>query len=148
MRKVDVATAWCRLAADDERVNITKSPVSETDTRSPTFDDYEFYTRNETKLFESMFRVYFIGSSLTGMRRELWLRFPYVTHPATGQQSDVMQSRHLNEAGISIWTHPDAEIIHLKQDPSETYPASWANTEGSPKVVAHHFWKGDECQGK
>ena len=65
-----------------------------------------------------LFRTYFVGFSLTGMRRELWLRFPFTTIYSNVtkryQSSDLSLSKRLQEAGVTAWCARDAFVPHLK----------------------------------
>ena len=93
------------------------------------------------------FRTYFMGNVYTGMRRDLWLRFPFrVYHPpwnkspTYGFGSDMELSMRLIKAGIPMMCHSDAFVYHL---------ASGANNivgKVKPEVIFDPFEPGPKKQ--
>ena len=46
--------------------------------------------------------------------RDLFLKFPLMTHP-NSCSSDHHWSYRLQQAGVKVWTHPDAYVKHLRR---------------------------------
>jgi len=112
LRDHEAATGYCRLSQDSPLVNVVRSPLQLRDGAVPTLDDYDFYRLSEVRrLDRPVFPTWFGGWALTGLRRQLWLDFPFAVNRVTGMQSDFETFFRLNRA---IVAHRDAYVEHLK----------------------------------
>jgi hypothetical protein len=62
--------------------------------------------------------THFMGMSLTGMTRDMWLRFPYgcfTDRRPHGQSSDFHLSARLRDAGVPMVAARSGEVQHLKE---------------------------------
>lgn len=76
-----------------------------------------FATQQRVRSMPEYFRTYFTGMTLLGMRRKLWLKYPFRvwTNPLTGRSSnsDYVLSQRLNRDGIAIPVAREAFCYHL-----------------------------------
>jgi acetyltransferase-like isoleucine patch superfamily enzyme len=128
------ATGYCRIASDSEFVNVTKSPVTLKNGAVPVWDDYDFYTMDEVKKFAGEFVVWFGGWALTGMRRELWLQYPFSVNPRTGQQSDFETAHRMGLDGRCFYSHAGTFIDHLKQKKDVSFQSHWLVGNETPSM--------------
>ncbi len=81
----------------------------------PVSDDYPSWsTLDDVLNREGVFRQYLAGMALTCYPRKILLDFPLGVYPS-GFSSDHEISYRLHKAGVKVWTHPDAFLLHLKQ---------------------------------
>lgn len=134
----DAATGYCRLAADDPRVNLTRKPL-----RAPGgrvgWKSYDFFTLDELQRTEGEVTSHFGGWALTGMRRELWLRFPFEVNRHSRCQTDAQTALRMAAAGLSFVTHRDSYIEHLKRDPNQTLDDGWLVGHERPCIRWERF---------
>jgi acetyltransferase-like isoleucine patch superfamily enzyme len=128
------STGYCRIALNSEFANVTKSPVTLKDGIAATWDDYEFYTMAEIQRFSGEFVTWFGGWALTGMRRELWLQYPFCVNPKTRQQSDFETAHRLGRDGRCFYSHPDACIEHLRPSKAGSLRSHWLVGNESPSM--------------
>lgn len=128
----EAATGWSNMSTVNTRGNVRFKPIH---------GNYAFYvlTHSITQLYKvteglrlnsfpsskqilaknGEFYTYFSGFSFFGMRRKLWLKYPFqVYHGLLGFKkngfgSDFMQSDRLNKAGIPILCDSRAFFYHL-----------------------------------
>ncbi|MCC7421313.1 MAG: hypothetical protein IT428_13600, partial [Planctomycetaceae bacterium] len=127
------ATGYCRLAVDDPRVNLTSSPVRDYQGRI-AWKSYDFLTIDDVKRTEGPFPSWFGGWALTGMRRELWLRYPFEVNAGTQCQSDAQTAIRMARDGRFFASHRDAYIEHLKDDPNHSLKQDWLVGVEAPRV--------------
>lgn len=128
------ATGYCRLALNSESVNLTKTPVRLLNGSFATWSDYDFYSLAEVEGRDREFVSWFGGWSLTGMRRDLWLRVPFQVNAKTRQQSDFEAAYRLGQLGQCFYSHPQAFIEHLKPTPEMTCRANWLVDHEPPSI--------------
>lgn len=108
----EIATGYCRLSQDSPYVNLTRGPLRLQNGKYPLMEDYDFYHGEEVRRLQDPVCVtWFGGWALTGMRRHLWLQYPFRVNPTTGMQSDFEVFRQLARPVIA---HRDAYIEHIK----------------------------------
>jgi len=112
LRTHEGATGYCHLSQDSPYVNVTRAPLRLSNGQVPIIDDYDFYHQDEVRQFaEPEFKTWFGGWALTGLRRELWLEFPFAVNQYTGMQTDFESFIRLKRP---IVCHRDAYIDHQK----------------------------------
>jgi hypothetical protein len=120
----EAATGWCSIKRDGGVANVTFRPLrgSRPGPFSVTWAKVADVLKQEV-----VFRTWFGGMCLTGMRRYLWERFPYRVfewHGAPLHQnvpaeinkywgSDYSLSRRLQDNGVGIFCHKLAFVYHL-----------------------------------
>lgn len=76
-----------------------------------------FPTMEQVRALGGEFRTKTICNCFTGMRRALWLRFPFMVaksvYSSRGFGSDIMLYERLKRAGISVWCDSRAFFYHL-----------------------------------
>ncbi len=103
------------------------------------YDD-DFMTRTEVKNSkQNYFTTKFTGWSFTGMSREIWLKYPYQTSSKESNTDAQFSLRYAIRGGNEIWTHKDAEHIHLKKTLSKTEKSNWIVGVEEPVI---HFGDG------
>lgn len=81
------------------------------------------------------FTTTFTGWSFTGMPKEVWLNYPFRT-AFSGSHTDAQFTiRYVLNNYNEIWTHKDAEHIHLKQESNNTFKQDWI--VGIEKPIIH-----------
>lgn len=116
-----VATGYCNLFPKSPLVNLITTPIPPTPYREENGKSYFqssptlFMTGKEADEYpERIFRVYFAGFALTGMRREVWLTHPFKCwHKGTGMASDHTVCYSLQQDGIPIMAVRGAFSEHL-----------------------------------
>lgn len=116
--KYPVVSAYCNLASDDFRTNLTKTPL-----RTPiSKESYDLYTVGEVmERRDPLVPTFYTGFCLTGMSTDLWRKYPYQveTDGADHMAADFNLSRRLTDDGVPIVAHRDAFIWHVKERWSE-----------------------------
>lgn len=107
-----VVTGYCNLdTSGDDRVNITRSPLTE----PRTMASYDFYTQAQVDKYTTpLVPTHFAGFALTGMSRELWQRYPFRAYGDPGCSSDFHLSRRLADARVPIVAPKAARVHHVK----------------------------------
>jgi hypothetical protein len=128
-----VYTGYCNMSPTIYRGTVRFKPIHGTQTfYVATHMFRQLYPLTQAMRFNSFaqlkdivakngeFRTYFMGNVYTGMRRELWLKFPFrVYHPPWdkapmhGFGSDMELSMRLIKAGIPMYCHSNAFVYHL-----------------------------------
>lgn len=111
----DVATGWCNLDNTGSDCTINTVPLTD---NVPSLQAYNFLPIEAAEqLPREPVRTYFHGYALTVMTRELWLRYPYLVYGADhgGWASDFHQCVRLQQDNIPVWTHPFANMHHVKE---------------------------------
>ena len=78
-------------------------------------------------------RTAYANFALTGMKREVWLKYPVQTHPR-GNSSDHQLSWRLQSNGVEVWTHPDAFITHMRRGWSPLM-RKWLVGNEKPQII-------------
>ena len=121
----DVFTGWMNMHIEDNgnfsresTVCFGRLPPIADEGWGPERDEYQpwvsMHTMARYKMREEPLRTAYANFALTGMKREMWLKYPVMTHPR-GNSSDHQLSYRLQSGGIEVWTHPDAFITHLRR---------------------------------
>lgn len=114
-KRFTVTTAYCKIDKRSTVVNLAKSPLIQNQPND--INDYNLYEYND--LPNDDIRTYFTGMALTTMPVELWQMFPFQCYRSVysenGYASDYFLSKRLQDAGIPIYTHKDAEVFHEKE---------------------------------
>jgi hypothetical protein len=106
-----VVTGYSNLDVIDMRVNLTKRPF-ELLTRSVA-EDYDLYHLSEVLGWpDRLVPTCFAGFAVTGMSRDMWLKFPY---RSDGVPSDWNLSRRLQDAKVPIVAPKAAFMWHVKE---------------------------------
>lgn len=106
-----VVTGYCNLDATDMRVNLTRRPFRNTHTS--TMEDYDLYHLSEVLGWpDELVPTHFAGFALTGMDREMWLRYPY---QSDGVPSDFNLARRLQGDQVPIVAPKQAFMWHTKE---------------------------------
>jgi len=121
--KYDVFTAWMNMHFEKDGTFSREStvcfnqlmPIAQPDW-GPTREEYPPWVTIETMnaQVKKPLRTAYANFALTGMKKEMWLKYPVKTHPC-GRASDHQLSWRLQSDGIEVWTHPDAFITHLRR---------------------------------
>lgn len=114
-----VVTGYCNLDEKSPLVNLTSRPFAIKD--RPVWSDYAWMGRAEVEAYPGDYiTTHFAGLALTGMSREMWLRYPFavITKPddPRGYGSDWYLCRRLQDDGVSIVAPVGAFMEHLKED--------------------------------
>lgn len=134
----EVFTGWCNMSPDNPRANIRLGPlpgrhaffvithgISQLQRLTNHMKNLTFPLPSQFANIDVPFRVFFMGFAFTGMRRELWLRFPFRTYSNmtnnNGNGSDYLVSDRLAKAGIPMWSHRDAKFYHLANHAKGTF---------------------------
>ena len=117
-------TGWCPLAEGHDLCNLSRNKLPE---GPPNEGSYDFLTCDEARADRGgqLISSSFAGMALTTMSRELWERFPFDVYGGQngwGFASDYHLSYRLQQAGVSIVSHRDAEIRHVKKTWNEPDP--------------------------
>ena len=120
LEKYEVFTGYCNMYLGSEEVNLCSKPLTLTNGIYPLIGDYNFMTFEDVKKQKDIFRTYLAGLSLTGMRRNLWLKYPLQAYLVNqndikGVSCDHNLSYRLTKDNVSIYTHKKAYIKHLKK---------------------------------
>lgn len=109
------ATGWCRLDATHEDVNLTSGPLLYS---WPCDEAYSFRSYEQAAGWDdSPIPTFLMGMALTGMTRDLWLRFPYAVYGEGqgGWASDYSLSWRLMCSGIPMVAAPGGYVEHVKE---------------------------------
>lgn len=118
-----VFTGYCNMTIKSKLVNLTDEPITLINNKYPISQDYKFITfKDVEKKNTDIFKTYLAGFALTGMRRDLWLKYPFKVYlmnsnDKKGVSSDHNLSIRLNSDNIPIYTHKNAFVKHLKGSP-------------------------------
>jgi len=119
----DVFTGWSNMHFEADgsfsrqsTVCFHRLPLLKEPEWGPKREDYPPWVTMETMnlLAKEPIKTAYANFALTGMTREMWLKYPPKTHPR-GNASDHQLSWRLQKDGIDVWTHPDAFITHLRR---------------------------------
>jgi len=107
-----VATGYCNVSLDNPLSTITRAPI---DQPEPSLESYGFLTNQSVqKLEDDIIRTYFASWSMSGMTRDMWLKYPYKTM-GSGDRTDLNFSmRFCQEESNKIFSHKKASFLHLK----------------------------------
>lgn len=128
------ATGYCRLAADSPLVNVTRRPLELRNGQYAEWADYDFYNLTEVQALPGEFVSWLGGWALTGMRRDLWLKYPFRVNSHTKQQTDFETSWRMGQNGEYFYSHRDAYIEHLKQSTERVYQENWLVGKIQPEM--------------
>lgn len=109
-------TGYCPLLHNDplDQVGLCKTPIRTAVRKS----SYDWYTKAEVLAHpDDPVPTHFMGMSLTGMTRDMWLRFPhrcYTKRNPRGHASDHNLSVRLRDAGVPMVAPKDGWVDHLK----------------------------------
>lgn len=110
------ATGWCRLAKGDPRANLTTSPIRGD---RPSVAGYDWWLAADVDAYpQEVVPTGFMGMALTGMSRDMWLRYPqdgYRTSTGHAFSSDFHLSRRLRDDGIPMVAARSGYIDHVKE---------------------------------
>lgn len=106
-----VVTGYSNLDATDMRVNLTRTPF--TDTKTSRMEDYDLYHLADVLGWpDELVPTCFAGFALTGMSRDLWLKYPF---DSTGGPSDYKLCVRLQADGVPIVASKRAFMWHAKE---------------------------------
>ena len=109
-----VVTGYSQRSHTDWRVNLTRQPLM---AGSPGIAAYDFRTFAEIVSWpDRSVPTWFAGFSLTGMSREMWLRFPFETFGDPGWASDFSLSQRLGLAGVPIMAAREGFAYHWRHN--------------------------------
>jgi hypothetical protein len=119
-------TGWCPLATGHDLCNLSDNRLPP---GPPQADCYKFLRCDDARAERrDLISTSFTGMALTTMSRDLWQRFPFgvygAEHGGPGFASDYHLSYRLQQAGVPIISHRDAEIDHVK--------AQWNESDRTP----------------
>lgn len=111
-------TGWCRLAQGDPRANLTVGPLRGD---RPRMDAYTWWGASYVAGYrDEVVPTGFMGMALTGMSRDMWLRFPPDCFRSrdgdNGWSSDFHLSMRLRDADIPMVAARDGYIEHVKEN--------------------------------
>lgn len=118
----EVVTGWCRQRPGSKVSNILLRPhgpislfrfMSMTRYVDAYLPSFSFATLEQVRAQRPVFRTYFVNFCLTGMRRRLWLYYPFKTRNSHGG-SDYLASTRLERDKVPMWCVRDAFMEHLK----------------------------------
>ena len=91
---------------------------------------------------EGVIRITMANFAMSIAERDLFLKFPLMTHP-NNCSSDHHWSFRLQEAGVKVWTHPNAYIKHLRRGwaPLRHH---WLVGRVKPETIYDKMWKPRE----
>lgn len=111
-----VATGWSNLDATEARVNLTRSPLT---MPAPHPNAYDMYHWQEVMGYPSpVVPTYFAGMCLTGMSRDMWLRYPFDVYGdeyESGHGSDYRLCLQLQQDDIPIVAAREGYVYHVKE---------------------------------
>jgi hypothetical protein len=109
------ATGYCRLDRTHPMVNLCKTPLLP---GLPTMESYDWFSFDDVKNWpEEIVPTHFMGMALTGMPRDMWLKYPYQVYGIgqRGWASDFNLSSRLRDDGVPMVAARDGFIDHLKE---------------------------------
>ncbi len=105
-----VVTGYSNLDATDMRVNLTRTPFQ--NLRESTMEDYDLYHLSDVIGWpDELVPTCFAGFAVTGMSRDMWLRYPYQSQ---GVPSDYNLCRRLQADEVPIVAPKRAFMWHAK----------------------------------
>jgi hypothetical protein len=109
-------TGWCRLRKGSPLANLSDSPLVGS---PPDRHGFDFPEVGKLKTWEhEIYPTHFMGMALTGLTREMWLRFPYgcwkIQHDR-GHGSDTHLCCRIRDAGIPMIAARDGYVEHVKE---------------------------------
>jgi len=109
------ATGWCLLHAQSPLANLCHSPLIG---KRPVRRAYPFYAAEDVESYpEEAVPTHFMGMSLTGLTRELWLEHPYgcfTIRTLKGHSSDFHLCHRLRDAGVPMLAARSGYVEHTK----------------------------------
>ncbi len=110
-----VVTGYSNLDITNMHVNLTKAPFK--NLRESTVDDYDMYHLSEIIGWpDELVPTCFAGFAITGMSREMWLRYPF---RSDGVPTDYNLCRRLQADGVPIVAPKKAFTWHVKDKINE-----------------------------
>jgi hypothetical protein len=118
------ASGWSLVSPGSRLTNVSLKPLRGT-TPGPFSIDYA--TVDAVMRQQPVFRAYFAGFSLTGLRKFLWERYPYQPYDWVGRPyrkdvpkeiarywaSDYNECKRLQEGRVELMVHREAYVEHL-----------------------------------
>lgn len=142
LKKYDVFTGYCNLHLETDEVNLCKEPLTLKNNKYPVLSDYKWFTQKEVDKEDDVFETFIIANSLTGMKKDLWLKFPTGVYfnpkgkyPHCYCSSDHNLSYRLSSAGIKMYTHRECFVKHLKKNQNKTMLDGWLVGKVNPQVI-------------
>ena len=111
------ATAYCNCWENSDVMNVCKTPLTRNNGIWGNWDDYDFFRKKEIAEGPEVFKSWFGGWTLTGMKREIWLKYPFRVNQTTYMQSDYECAVRMSQDGLYFLCHKDSETLHLKKAP-------------------------------
>lgn len=109
------ATGWCRLHTESPFANLCREPL---EGNRPTRRAYPFYEAAHVADYPfEVVPTHFMGMSLTGLTRDMWLRFPYgcfTDRRERGYSSDFHLCTRLRDAGVPMVAARSGYVDHVK----------------------------------
>lgn len=132
LEEKEVATGWCRQRPGSCVTNVRLKPWTVFSPfawliRTRYVERAGFAKIGDVACQGPIFRTFFTGSCLTGMRRKLWLEHPF--RPLAKAGSDYTQCKDLMDSDIPIWCLRDAYMEHLKSR------ENWLVGKAKPAVI-------------
>tara|TARA_Y100001951_G_C11273683_1_gene260426 strand:+ start:657 stop:1328 length:672 start_codon:yes stop_codon:yes gene_type:complete len=137
----EVFTGWMNMYLEDDG-NLSKSSTVQfgefpalKKAKGPQRDEYppKMLVDEVLNLPKEVIQTSMASFAMSCASRELFLRFPLKTH-LNGFSSDHHFSYRLQEAGVKVWTHPDAFIKHLRRGWSPL-KVNWLVDKIEPEIV-------------
>ena len=145
MKEYDVFTGWMNMhiEADGNFSNI--STVSQgilpkiLEDSGPLREEYPpWIPMKWVEKQEGVIQLTMANYAMSMAERDIFLKFPLMTHP-NGCSSDHHWSYRLQQAGVKVWTHPDAFIKHLRRG-WQPLPDNWLVGKIKPKTIFDKMW--------
>ena len=148
--KYKVFTGYCNLYQGSTDVNLCKEPLTLQNGKFPIIEDYLWMSQQEVNEYNDVFKTHLIAMSLTGMSRDMWLKYPpgcYVNDGPRGRSycsSDHNLSYRLGSDSVEMWTHPKCFVEHLKKSQRKTMIDGWLVGNVIPGIIEeldpHTLW--------
>lgn len=111
-----IVTGWCNMDSTDARCGVIRTPLT---TAVPTMESYDFIHWSEIALYpEPARQTWFAGMCLTGMSRDMWLKYPFQVYgdpQGPGSCSDYHLCWRLQRDGVPIVAARDGGVFHVKE---------------------------------
>ena len=116
----EILTGWSNISPDSKLANLCYKPLMGS---FPGAGSYKWTPIDMVLSMPTIFETFFMGFSLTAMRKHLWTRFPFKSWhqvkrvsgvlTTRGWGSDFMLSKRLRDSGIKMWCHKNGFVYHL-----------------------------------
>ena len=149
MKEYDVFTGWMNMHLEKDGSYSRESTVNVnqlkywTQTEGPEREDYPPWVPvEEVQNHTGIIQISMANFAMTIAERDIFLKFPLQTH-INGRASDHHWSYRLQQAGVTVHTHTDAFIKHLRRGWTP-WKYNWLVGNVNPEIIYETKWRKRE----